>query len=137
MMNLITYTRIFFIVFIVLVIIFRIGLGISIILIHLLQHCCLGYASFGRFIVPQEIFVRIFISTSRFEKVQVLFCGLMLNFSGFAKDENSLFICSKKFMNEDDIIFKCVFQSLIYHLRSEVFSFANSVLDFSLDERDF
>jgi hypothetical protein len=102
-----------------------------------LQHCWPGYASSGRLIVPQKIFVRISISTSRFEKVQVLFCGLMLNFSGFAKDESPLFTCTKKLVDKNHVVIERVFNSLIDLFRSEVFSFADSVLDFSLDGRDF
>jgi hypothetical protein len=89
---------------------------------------------FDRFVVPQIIFVRVFTSTSDFEKVQKLFDRLMLNCSRFVKDECSSLVCTQKFMNEDDITIKCVFQFLIDHLDSEIFSFADLLLDFDLDE---
>jgi hypothetical protein len=86
------------------------------------------------FVVSQEIFVRISISTNDIEEIQRFFDRLMLNDSDFAKYEDSSLVCMKKFMNEDDIIVECVFEVLNDHLESKIFSFADSLLDFDLDE---
>jgi hypothetical protein len=107
---------------------------IDLILIDVLQCDRICRVSNDRLIVLQEIFVCVSISTNRFEKIQRFFDRLMLNCSYFAKDECSSLVCTKRFMNEDDIIIECVSQSLIDHLDFEIFSFADSLLDFDLDE---
>jgi hypothetical protein len=109
---------------------------VGLILISSLQ-CGRTDHTFDRFFVPEEIFVRVSICTNDFEEIQVFFDRLMLNDSRLAKDECSSLVCTKKFMNEDDIIVECVFQSLIDHLDFEIFSFADSLLDFCLDEGNF
>jgi hypothetical protein len=92
---------------------------------------------FDRFFVSEEIFVRILISTNDFEEIQKFFDRLMLNRSRLAKDECSSLARTKKFMNEDDIIVECVLEALNDHFESKIFSFADSLLDFDFDGRDF
>jgi hypothetical protein len=126
-----------FVVFILMIIIMlRTDMRIDLILISSLQCDRTGYTS-GRFFVPQEIFVRISISTSDFEEIQKFFDRLMLNDLRLAKDRCSSLVCTKKFMNEDDIIVECVLEALNDHFESKIFSFADSLLDFDLDEEDF
>jgi hypothetical protein len=106
---------------------------IDLILIDLLQCDRLDHV-FDQFFVFQKIFVRIFISTNDFEEIQKFFDRLMLNDSDFAKYEDSSFVRTKKFMNEDDIIVECVLEILNDHFESKIFSFADSLFDFDLDE---
>jgi hypothetical protein len=135
-MNLIANTEfIFMLVFTFLIIILRTDMRIDLILTDSLQ-CDRVDHIFG-FVVPQEIFVRISISTNDFEEIQKFFDRLMLNDSDFAKYENSSLVRTKKFMNEDDIIVECVFEVLNDHFESKIFSFADSLLDFDFDEEDF
>ncbi len=61
----------------------------------------------------------------------------MLNDSDFAKYRNSSLVRTKKFMNEDDIIVECVLEALNDHFEPKIFSFADSLLDFDFDERNF
>jgi hypothetical protein len=123
--------------FVVLVIILRTVMRIDLILIDFLQCDRIDHASRDRIFVSQKIFVRISISTSDFEEIQIFFDRLMWNSPRLAKDECSSLVCTKKFMNEDDIIIECVSQFLIDHLDSKIFSFADSLLDFCLDEESF
>jgi hypothetical protein len=111
----------------------RTDMRIGLILIDSLQCDRLGHV-FDRFFVFEKIFVRIFISTGDFEEIQKFFDRLMLNDSDFAKYENSSLARTKKFMNEDDIIVKCILEALNDHFESKIFSFADSLLDFDLDE---
>jgi hypothetical protein len=106
---------------------------IDLILIDFLQCDRFDYF-FDRFFVSQEIFVRISISTNDFEEIQKFFDRLMLNISDFAKYENSSLARTKKCMNKDDIIVECVLEVLNDHFESKIFSFADSLLDFDLDE---
>ncbi len=115
---------------------FRTDMKIDLILIDSLQ-CDRIDHTFDRFFVFEKIFVRVFINTNRLEEIQRFFSRLMLNDSDFAKYENSSLARTKKFMNEDDIIVECVLEVLNDHLESKIFSFADSLLDFALDERDF
>jgi hypothetical protein len=110
---------------------------IDLILIDALQCDRICRVSNDRLFVFRKIFVCVFISTNDFEEIQILFDRLMLNCSRLAKEECSSLVCTKKFMNEDDIIVECVSQSLIDHLDSEIFSFADSLLDFVFDEERF
>jgi hypothetical protein len=105
---------------------------IDLILISSLQ--CDRFDHVFDFVVLQEIFVRISISTDDFEEIQKFFDRLMLNDSDFAKYESSSLARTKKFMNEDDIIVECVLEVLNDHLESKIFSFTDSLLDFDLDE---
>jgi hypothetical protein len=89
---------------------------------------------FDRFFVLQKIFVRISISTNDFEEIQKFFDRLMLNDSRLAKDKCSSLVCAKKFMNEDHVIVENVLEALNDHFESKIFSFADSLLDFDLDE---
>ncbi len=132
-MNLIANTDLTLMLFVAL---FRTDMRIDLILIESLQCDRFGDA-FDRFFVFQEIFVRISISTKDFEEIQKFFDRLMLNDSDFAKDRCSSLARTKKFMNEDDVIIERVSQFLIDHLESEIFSFADSLLDFRLDEERF
>jgi hypothetical protein len=116
-------------------IILRTDMKIDLILIDALQ--CDRIDHIFDFVVSQEIFVRISISTSDFEEVQKSFDRLMLNDSDFAKYESSSLARTKKFMNEDHVIVERVSQFLIDHLDFEIFSFADSLLDFRLDEERF
>jgi hypothetical protein len=109
---------------------------IELILIDFLQCDRINHI-FDRFFVLEEIFVRISISASDFEEIQKSFDRLMLNCSSLAKDECSSLVCAKKFMNKDNIIIECVSQSLIDHLDFEIFSFADSLLDFIFDGNGF
>jgi hypothetical protein len=111
----------------------RTDMRIGLILIDSLQ-CDRSGHIFDRFFVPKKILVRIPISTDDFEEIQIFFDRLTLNSPRLAKDECSSLVCTKKFMNEDDIVVECVSQSLIDHLDSKIFSFADSLLDFCLDE---
>ncbi len=61
----------------------------------------------------------------------------MLNDPDFAKYGGSSLARTKKFMDEDHVIVERVSQSLIDHLDSEIFSFADSLLDFIFDGKDF
>jgi hypothetical protein len=110
---------------------------IGLILINVLQCDRIYRVSNDRFFVPQKIFVRISISTNDFEEIQRFFDRLMLNDSRLAKDECSSLARTKKFMNEDDIIVECVLEALNDHFESKIFSFADSLLDFDLDEKNF
>jgi hypothetical protein len=127
---------IFMLFFFFVVSILCISMRISLILIDSLQ-CDRIDHTFDRFFVSEKILVCVSISTGLFEEIQGFFDRLMLNCPRLAKDACSSLICTKKFMNEDDIIVECVSQSLIYHLSSEIFSFADSLLDICLDERRF
>jgi hypothetical protein len=89
---------------------------------------------FDQFFVLEKIFVRISISTSCFEEIQRFFDRLMLNDSRFAKNRCSSLARTKKFMNEDHVIVENVLEILNDHLESKIFSFADSLLDFDLDE---
>jgi hypothetical protein len=120
-------------VFLFLIIILRTNIKIDLILIDALQ-CDRTDHIFDRFFVSEEIFVRIFISTNDFEEIQKFFDRLMLNDSDFAKYEDLSLARTKKFMNEDDIIVECAFKVLNDHFESKIFSFADSLLDFDLDE---
>jgi hypothetical protein len=115
----------------------RADMRIGLILTDFLQCDCFDHISRDRLFVLQKIFVCISISTSDFEEIQILFDRLMLNSPRFAKDECSSLVCTKKFMNENDIVVECVFQFLIDHLDFKIFSFADSLLDFVFDEREF
>jgi hypothetical protein len=108
---------------------------IDLILINSLQ--CNRIDHIFDFVVFQKIFVRISISTSDFEEIQKFFDRLMLNDSNFAKYESSSLARTKKFMNENDIIVECVLEVLNDHFESKIFSFADSLLDFDFDERNF
>jgi hypothetical protein len=119
-------------VFIFLIIILRTDMKIDLILIDLLQ--CNRVDHIFDFVVSQEIFVRISISMNDFEEIQRFFDRLMLNDSDFAKYEDSSLARTKKFMNEDDIIVECVFVVLNDHFESKIFLFADSLLDFDLEE---
>jgi hypothetical protein len=132
-MNLIANTNLTLMLFVVLL---RTDMRIGLILIESLQ-CDRLDDVFDRFFVFQEIFVRIFISTNDFEEIQKFFDRLMLNDSDFAKYESSSFVRTKKFMNEDHVIVESVLEILNDHLESKIFSFADSLLDFDLDEEDF
>jgi hypothetical protein len=133
-MNLIANTEfIFMLVFTF--IILRTGMRVGLILTGALQCDRVGHI-FG-FVVLQEIFVRISISTGGFEEIQEFFDRLVLNDSDFAKYEDSSLARTKKFMNEDDIIVECVLEVLNNHLESKIFSFADSLLDFDFDGRNF
>jgi hypothetical protein len=107
---------------------------IDLILIDALQCDRICRVSNDRLFVSQKIFVRISISTDRFEEIQEFFDRLMLNDSDFAKYEDSSLVRTKKFMNENDIIVECVFEVLNNHFELKIFSFADSLLDFDLDE---
>jgi hypothetical protein len=109
---------------------------IDLILIDALQCDRLDHV-FDRFFVFEKIFVRISISTNDFEEIQKFFSRLMLNDSDFTKYENSSLVRTKKFMNENDIIVESVLEILNDHLESKIFSFADSLLNFDLDEEDF
>jgi hypothetical protein len=111
-------------------------MGIGLILIGALQ-CGRTDHTFDRFFIPEEIFVRISISTGGFEEIQGFFGRLMLNDPRLAKDRCSSLARTKKFMDEDDIIAECVLEALNDHLGSKIFSFADSLLDFDLDGEDF
>jgi hypothetical protein len=115
----------------------RTDMRIDLILISFLQCDRICRVSNDRLFVPQKIFVRISISTDDFEEIQRFFDRLMLNDSDFAKYENSSLACTKKFMNEDDIIVECVLEVLNDHFESKIFSFTDSLLDFDFDEKDF
>jgi hypothetical protein len=132
-MNLIANADLILMLFVVLL---RTDMRIDLILIDSLQ-CDRTDHIFDRFFVPEEIFVRISISTNDFEEIQRFFDRLMLNRSRLAKDECSSLVRTKKFMNEDDIIVECVFEILNDHFESKIFSFADSLLDFDFDEEDF
>jgi hypothetical protein len=116
--------------------ILRTGMRIGLILIDFLQ-CGRINHTFDRFFISEEIFVRIPISTSGFEEIQRFFDRLMLNGPGFAKYEDSSLARTKKFMDEDDIIIECVLEALNDHFGPKIFSFADSLLDFDLDGKDF
>jgi hypothetical protein len=116
--------------------ILRTDMRVDLILTDALQ-CDRSGHTFDRFFVPKEIFVRISISTSDFEEIQKFFDRLMLNDPDFAKYEDPSLARTKKFMNEDHVIAERVSQSLIDHLDSEVFSFADSLLDFIFDGGGF
>jgi hypothetical protein len=118
-------------------IILRTNMRIDLILIDVLQCDCLDHLFDDCLFVFKKILVCVSIDTSDFEEIQEFFSRLMLNCSRLAKDEYSSLVCTKKFMNEDDVIVKCVSQFLIDHLDSEIFSFADSLLDFRLDEKRF
>jgi hypothetical protein len=113
----------------------RTDMKICLILINSLQ--CDRLDHIFDFVVSQKIFVRISISTNDFEEIQKFFDRLMLNDSDFAKYEDSSLARTKKFMNEDDIIVECVLEVLNNHFESKIFSFADSLLDFDFDERNF
>ncbi len=115
------------------VVLLRTDMRVDLILIDFLQ-CDRFDHIFDRFFVSKKILVRIFISINDFEEIQIFFDRLMLNNSRLAKDECSSLVCTKKFMNEDDIVVECVSQFLIDHLDSKIFSFADSLHDFCLDE---
>ncbi len=117
-------------------IILRTDMRIDLILIDALQDDRIDHI-FDRFFVLEEIFVRISIRTNDFEEIQRFFDRLMLNDSRLAKDECSSLVCTKKFMNEDDIIVECVLEVLNDHFESKIFSFADSLLDFDFDEEIF
>jgi hypothetical protein len=132
-MNLTANTEfIFMLVFTFLIIILRTDMKIDLILIDSLQCDCVDHIF--DFVVSQEIFVRISISTADFEEIQKFFNRLMLNDSDFAKYESSSLARTKKFMNKDDIIVECVLEVLNDYFESKIFSFADSLLDFDLDE---
>jgi hypothetical protein len=133
--NLIANTDFTFMLFVALIIL-RTGMRVDLILIGSLQ-CDRFDHIFDRFFVLKKILVRILICTNRLEEIQEFFSRLMLNDSDVAKHECSSLVCAKKFMNEDDIIIECVSQFLIDHFDSEIFSFADSLLDFCLDEESF
>ncbi len=61
----------------------------------------------------------------------------MLNNSDFAKYKCSSLARTKKFMNEDHVIVESVLEILNDYLESKIFSFAESLLDFDFDERNF
>jgi hypothetical protein len=109
---------------------------VGLILIDSLQ-CDRFDHTFDRFFVSKEILVRIPICTNRLEEIQKFFNRLMLNDSRVAKDRCPSLSRTKEFMNEDHVIAERVSQSLIDHLGSEVFSFADSLLDFFFDGRRF
>jgi hypothetical protein len=134
-MNLIANTEFIFMLVVALIILCT-DMKIDLILICVLQCDCLDYI-FDRFFVLKKILVRVSIDTSDFEEIQKFFSRLMLNRSRLAKDQCSSLVCTKKFINEDDVIVECVFQFLIDHLDFEIFSFADSLLDFRLDEKKF
>jgi hypothetical protein len=117
--------------FVVLVIL-RTDMRIGLILIDFLQ--CDRVDHIFDFVVSQEIFVRISISTNDFEEIQKFFDRLMLNDSRLAKDRCSSLVCTKKFMNENHVIVESVLEILNDHLESKIFSFADSLLDFDFDE---
>jgi hypothetical protein len=123
--------------FVAFVIILRTDIKIDLILIDFLQCDRICRVLNDRLFVSEKIFVCVSISTSDFEEIQILFDRLMLNDSRLAEDECSSLACTKKFMNKDDIIVECISQFLIDHLDSEIFSFANSLLDFVFDEKRF
>jgi hypothetical protein len=137
-MNLIANTEFtFMLVFPFLIIILRTDMRVGLILTGALQCGRSGHLPRGCLFVSQEIFVRIPISTDRFEEIQEFFDRLMLNGPGFAKYENSSLARTKKFMDEDDIIAECVLEVLNDHFESKIFSFADSLLDFDFDGEDF
>jgi hypothetical protein len=106
------------------------------ILINFLQCDRICRVSNDHLFVSQKFFVRISISTNDFEEIQRFFDRLMLNDSDFAKYKDSSFARTKKFMNEDDIIVECVLEVLNDHFESNIFSFADSLLDFDFDEEN-
>jgi hypothetical protein len=130
--NLIANADLLFMLFVALIIL-RTDMRIDLILMSLLQRDCLDHI-FDLFFVFKKILVRISICTSRLEEIQRFFNRLMLNDSRVAKDKCSSLARTKKFMNEDDIIVKCVLEVLNDHFESKIFSFADSLLDFDLDE---
>jgi hypothetical protein len=107
---------------------------IDLILIDALQCDRFDHSSRDCLFVSQEIFVRISISTGRFEEIQEFFDRLMLNDSDFAKYEDSSLVRTKKLMNEDHVIVENILEILNDHLESKIFSFADSLLDFDFDE---
>jgi hypothetical protein len=107
---------------------------IDLILTDSLQCGRFGHFSRGCLFVSQEIFVRISISTDDFEEIQRFFDRLMLNDSRLAKDRCSSLARTKKFMNEDHVIVENILEILNDHLEPKIFSFADSLLDFDLDE---
>jgi hypothetical protein len=117
-------------------VILRTDMKIGLILIDALQ-CGRFDHIFDRFFVSEEIFVRISISTNDFEEIQEFFDRLMLNDPRLAKDRCSSLARTKKFMNEDHVIVENVLEILNDHLESKIFSFADSLLDFDFDEKDF
>jgi hypothetical protein len=112
----------------------RTNMRIGLILIVVLQYDRICCVSNDRLFVSEEIFVRIFINTRDFEEIEKFFDRLMLNDSDFAKYECSSFVCTKKFVNKDHVIVENVLEILNDHLESKIFSFADSLLDFDLDE---
>jgi hypothetical protein len=131
-MNLIANTEFIFMLVVVLL-----RTDMRIILISFLQCDCFDYIFNDCLFVFQKILICVFIDTGDFEEIQKFFDRLMLNDSRLAKDRCSSLARTKKFMNEDDVIIERVSQFLIDHLESEIFSFADSLLDFRLDERRF
>jgi hypothetical protein len=115
------------------VVLLRTDMRVGLILIDFLQ-CDRFDHIFDRFFVSKKILVRILICTSRLEEIQGFSSRLMLNDSRVAKDRCSSLARTKKFMNEDDIIVKCVLEALNDHFELKIFSFADSLLDFDLDE---
>jgi hypothetical protein len=111
----------------------RTDMKIDLILIDSLQCDRIDHI-FDRFFVSEKIFVRISINTKDFEEIQKFFDRLMFHDSDFAKYECSSLVCTKKFMNEDDIIVECVFEVLNDHFKSKIFSFVDVLLDINLDE---
>jgi hypothetical protein len=107
---------------------------IGLILIDALQCDRICRASSDRLFVSQELFVRVSINTSDFEEIQRFFDCLILNDSNFAKYECLSLVCTKKFVIEDHVIVENVLEILNDHFESKIFSFADSLLDFDLDE---
>jgi hypothetical protein len=116
--------------------ILRTDMRVGLILTGALQ-CDRSGHTFDRFFVPEEIFVRISISTSGFEEIQGFFDRLVLNGPRLAKDRCSSLARTKKFMNEDHVIAESVLETLNDHLGPKIFSFADSLLDFDFDGEDF
>jgi hypothetical protein len=134
--NLIANTGLSLMLFVSLIIL-RTDMKIDLILIDLLQRDRIFRVSNDHLFVFQDIFVCVSISTGDFEEIQILFDRLMLNCPRLAKYECSSLVCTKKFINEDDITVECVSHFLTDHLDSEVFSFADSLLDFVFDGGEF
>jgi hypothetical protein len=117
--------------------ILRTGMGVGLILTGALQCGRSGHPPRGCLFVPQEIFVRIPISTGGFEEIQGFFGRLVLNGPGFAKYRGPSLARTKKFMDEDDIIAECVLEALNDHFGPKIFPFADPLLDFGFDGGGF
>jgi hypothetical protein len=110
----------------------RTGMEVGLILTGFLQ-CGRSGHTFDRFFVPKEILVRIPICTGGLEEIQGFFGSLVLNCPGVAKHGCPSLARTKEFMDEDDIIAKCVLEALNDHFGPKIFSFADPLLDFGLD----